>query len=102
MHINGDTATVISHCHGAVTIECYGHQIAMSGQRLINRIIDDFIDHVMQARAVIGITDIHAGSFAHRFEPTQNLDRSGVISFRVYGQGCIFFTSHDLQLSGWG
>jgi len=44
------------------------------GQRLIDRVVDDLVDHVMQARAVIGIADIHARPFAHRIEALQDLD----------------------------
>ena len=52
---------------------------AEAGQRLVDGVVDDFIDHVMQARAVVGVADIHAGALAHGIEALQDLDRLGVV-----------------------
>ena len=46
----------------------------MTGQRLVDRVVDDLVDHVMQAGAVIGVADIHAGTLADRVEAFQNPD----------------------------
>jgi hypothetical protein len=37
--------------------------LAMPSQRFIDRVIDGFKNHVMQARTVIGITNVHPGPF---------------------------------------
>src|SRR5690606_7977673 len=42
-------------------------------------VVDDLVDHVMQARAVVGVPDIHAGAFADRVEALEDLDRVGAI-----------------------
>ena len=47
----------------------------MSGQRFVDGVVDDFIDHVVQAGAVIGVADIHARPLAHGVEALQNPDR---------------------------
>ena len=45
----------------------------MSGHCFIDRVVDDLIDQMMQARWT-GRTDIHAGSFAHRLETLEDRD----------------------------
>ena len=47
----------------------------VAGQRLVDGVVDDLIDHVMQAGAVVGVADIHAGTLAHGVEAAQHLDR---------------------------
>ena len=74
MHINRYTAAVIGHRHRVVSIQLYLDNIAMACQRLVNRIVDNFIDHMMQARPIIGITNVHARTFTHRVQPAQHLD----------------------------
>src|SRR5262249_21109601 len=56
-----------------------------------DRVIDELEDHVMEARQIIGIADVHAGPLADGLEPLQELDGiSGVgsthgIVFREWG-----------------
>ena len=54
----------------ALSVTCDGGGV--SCQRLVDGVVDDFIDHVMQARAVIGVADIHARALAHGVEAFQN------------------------------
>ena len=42
--------------------------VAIAGQGLVDRVVDDLVDHVMQARAVVGVADIHARPLAHGVE----------------------------------
>jgi hypothetical protein len=46
----------------------------MAGQRSSIGVVDDLVDHVMQAGAVIGVADIHARPLAHGVEALQHLD----------------------------
>ena len=39
--------------------------VAMTGQRLVDGVIHNLENHVVKARSVIGVTDVHAGSFPH-------------------------------------
>ncbi len=75
MDVDGDAAAIVAHRHRAIAIEDHIDPVAPAGEAFIDRIIDDFIDHVMQAGAIIGIADIHAGPLAHGIEALQNLDR---------------------------
>jgi len=74
VQFGGDAATIIRHGDGSITIQGDLDDIAMTRQRLVNRIVDDFIDHMMQPGAVIGVPDIHARPFAHGFQALQDLD----------------------------
>jgi len=40
----------------------------MTGERLVDRVVDDLENHVVQAGAVIGVTDVHSGAFTDSFE----------------------------------
>ena len=46
----------------------------MAGKRLVDGVVDDLIDHVVEAGAVIGVADIHAGTLADGVEPAQHSD----------------------------
>ena len=73
--VGGDAAAVVGHRAGAVGVERDGDQLGVAGERFVDGVVDDLVDHVVQARAVVGVADIHARTFAHRVEAAQNLDR---------------------------
>src|SRR5690606_34774793 len=76
-----DAATIVVDRHRTIGIERDGYQVGVTGQSLVNRVIDHLIDHVVQAGTIIGIADIHAGALAHGIEATQHLDAVGAIFF---------------------
>ena len=65
----------------ALSVTMISSEIA--GQRLVDGVVDHLIDHVVQARAVVGVADIHARPLAHGVEAFQHLDRLGA----VFGRG---------------
>ena len=81
--VGGDAAAIVAHGAGAVGIERDHDFLGEAGQRLVDGVVDDLVDHVMQARAVVGVADIHARPLAHGIEPLEHLDR-----FRVIVGGC--------------
>ena len=80
----GNAAAIVAHGAGAVGIQRHVDAVGIAGQRLVDGIVDDFVDHVMQARAVIGVADIHARPLAHGIEALQHLDAVGVIFVRIW------------------
>jgi len=54
----------------------------MAGERLVDCVVDDLIDHVVQAGTVVGIADIHARPLADGIEALQNPDRLRTIIAR--------------------
>ena len=81
--VGRDAAAVVAHGAGAVGIERDHDFLGEAGQRLVDGVVDDLVDHVVQAGTVIGVADIHARPLAHGIEPLEHLDR-----FRVVIGGC--------------
>lgn len=82
--IRRDTTTIVGHRHRAVGVERYGYQVGVTTERFVDGVVDNFVDHVMQAGAVIRVADIHAGPLAHGIEALQDLDGVSAI-FRIGG-----------------
>ena len=87
VQLGRDAATVVAHRAGAVRIEGDQDLLGVAGQRLVDGVVDDLVDHVMQARAVVGVADIHAGPLAHGVEALEHLDGfRAVIGRRLAGR----------------
>ena len=82
--VDGYAASVVANRHGIVGVEDDFHQAGKTRERLVDRVIDDLVDHVMQARAVVGVADIHARPLADGIEAFQHPDRFRTI-FRCNG-----------------
>ena len=74
--VGRDAAAIVAHGAGAVGIERHRDLGGVAGERLVDGVVDDLVDHVMQAGAVIGVADIHAGTLAHGVEALEDLDRT--------------------------
>ena len=79
VNVDGNAAAVVAHRHRAVGIEHNFDGGGVPRKRLVDRVVDDFIDHVMQAGTVIGVADIHARPLAHGVEPFQDPDRFSAV-----------------------
>jgi hypothetical protein len=78
-----NAAAVVLDRDRAVGIERDHDPVAMAGQRLVDRIVGDLEHHVVEARSVVGIADVHAGALAHRVEALEDLDALGVVAASV-------------------
>ncbi len=83
MDVGRDAAAVVAHCHRAIRIERRGDCGCVAGERLVDGVVDDLVDHVVQARAVIGVADIHTRALADRIEAFEDLDRFCIVVGRV-------------------
>ena len=94
-----NAAPVVGDGARAVGVEGHGHELGMPGQRLVDRVVDDLVDHVVEAGAVVGVADIHARPLAHRVEAAQHLDRIRAVAFAgglaVVGQVLAFFVQNQ-------
>jgi septum formation inhibitor-activating ATPase MinD len=65
MDIHRDAAAVVRDRDRLIGV--YGHHdpVAKARQRLVYRVVDNLENHMVQTTAVIGVTDVHPGSFAH-------------------------------------
>ncbi len=95
-----NAAPVVGDGAGAVGIQGDRNGVAIAFERFVDRVVDDLVDHVMQAGTVIGIADIHARPLAHRVEPVQHLDRALVIGRLSIGRnGAV--ASGRTEIFGW-
>ena len=53
-------------------------RVAVAGEGLVDRVVDDLVDEVVEA-ARAGGTDVHAGPLADRLEALKDLDILGVV-----------------------
>jgi hypothetical protein len=74
MDVDGDTATVVDHRHRPVTVQDHADVGAMSGQCLVDGVVDDLENHVVEAGSVVGIADIHARALSDCVESTEDFD----------------------------
>ena len=80
--VDRHAAAVVAHRDRAVAVQHHLDAVAIAGQRLVDRVVDDLVDHVVQAGAVVGVADIHARPLAHGVEAAQHLDRIGAVGRR--------------------
>ena len=66
VHARRDAAAIIFDRDRSVGVQFNQHQIAMSGERFVDRVVRNFEHHVVQAAAVIGVADIHSRPLANR------------------------------------
>ena len=71
----GNAAAVVGDGHRAVGVQLHLDRVAVAGERFVDGVVDHLVDHVVQARAVVGVADIHARPLAHRVQAAQHLDR---------------------------
>ncbi len=66
MDTHRNPAPVVAHSDRSISVDFHIDMVGMTGQSLINAVVDDLINHVVQAGPIIGITDIHARPLANR------------------------------------
>src|SRR5439155_2706589 len=90
-----DAAAIIHDRARTIRIEGDRDFVGMAGERLVDAVVDDLVDHMVEAGAVIGVADIHAGALTHGVEALEDLDRLLVIGFA--GDNRLDFV-HELPL----
>lgn len=86
--VGRDAAAVVGDGDRVVGMDGDDDVVAMARQRLVDRVVDHFEHHVVQARAIGGIADVHAWALAHGLQPLEHLDRIGAIA-GVLGSGVL-------------
>ena len=72
---------VVDDRHRVVDVDGHLDAVAVPRQGLVDRVVDDLVDQVVQARRA-GRPDVHRRPLAHRLEPLENLDLVGAIVVR--------------------
>ena len=73
LNVDGNAAAVVGHGDGIAGVDRYGDVLAVARKRLVDGVIDDFVDQMVQA-AGGGGADIHTGALPHRLQALENLD----------------------------
>jgi len=61
-----NATTIVTDRHGRIRVDFDRYGVRMTCQCLVNSVIHHLIDHMMQTRPVIGVTDIHTRTLANR------------------------------------
>ena len=80
MHVGRNATTVVYHADRFIRVQDDLDLIAMTGEGLIDRVVDKLEHHMVQTRAIVGVTDIHPGTLAYGIQPLQHLDGVCVVS----------------------
>jgi len=48
-HVHGNAAAVVDYSNGVIDVDVDFNRVAISGQGFVDRIVDDFIDQMMQS-----------------------------------------------------
>lgn len=73
MHFNRNPAPIIDNGDAVIFSDFNKDMVTVTGQGLIDRVIDDFINQMMEPTGT-DTADIHAWPFANGFEALQDLD----------------------------
>ena len=73
MDIDGDAAAIVDHAHSAVRQDRDRNRVAIPGHRLVDGVVDNFLDKVVQPARTSG-ADVHARALAHRLKTLEDLD----------------------------
>src|SRR5690606_32697706 len=80
VHVDGNAAAVVDHRDGIVRVDDDVDPGACAGERLVHRVVHDFVDEVVQA-ARPGGADVHARTLPYGFQTLEDLDLPGVVIF---------------------
>jgi hypothetical protein len=71
--VDRDASTVVGDPDAAVGEDRDVDRVAVAGEGLVDRVVDDLVDEVVEASGP-GRADVHAGPLANRFEALEYLD----------------------------
>ena len=63
--IHRNTPPVVGHGDGFVGVDGDRNAVAVPRQGLIDGVVYDLKHHVVETRSIVGVADVHPGSFAH-------------------------------------
>ena len=65
VHVHRNATPIVGDRHRFVGMNRDRNRAAVARQRLVDRVVDNLENHVVQARAIVGIADVHAGPLAN-------------------------------------
>jgi hypothetical protein len=83
LDVGWDAAAVVDDRYRIVGVDDDLDVIAVTRQRFVDRVVEDFEHHVVEPGAIGGIADVHAGPLADCFQPLQDLDARRIVIVAV-------------------
>jgi hypothetical protein len=71
---------VVGDGDGIIRVDNHLDVVAVARQGFVDGVVENLEDHVVQTGAVLGIADVHAGTFAYRLQAFQLLDAVFVVT----------------------
>ena len=71
--VDGNAAAVVDDRDRVVDVQRDVDLVAVAGERLVDRVVDDFVDEMVQPRRAGG-ADVHRRALADRLEAFEDLD----------------------------
>ena len=78
VHIHRNTTAVVNHGNGTALVNLDDDLAAVSGQMLVNRVIQHF-EHTVMQTTFIRVTNVHTRTLTHGFEPLQLVNLGGAV-----------------------
>ena len=91
LEVDRDATAIVRDRDRAVGVDNHLDPIAVTGQRLVDGIVDELVDHVVQA-VYVGVADVHARPATNSFEALEDLDvgaRVGAAGLQVESFGLV-------------
>ena len=74
MHVYRDATTVVFNGDGFVRMDDDADVVAMAGEGFVDRVVDHLEHHVVQTAAIVGVTNVHTGTFAYGIQAFQHFN----------------------------
>ena len=81
--VDGHAPAVVADGDRFAGVEHHVDLVAVASQRLVDRIVDQLLHHVVEAGPVVGVAYVHARALADRVETAQHLDVPRVVGLVV-------------------
>ncbi len=91
LDIDGNAPAVVGDGAPAVGVDDDLDPVAVAGHRLVDGVVDKFLDEVMETR-LVGGADVHSGPAAHGLQPFEHLDVFGGVR-----RGNGLFSGHNQE-----
>ena len=86
-----NATSVVNDRNGVVGMNRDFDMLGKACERFVDRVVDDFVNQMVQTRAVSRIADVHTGTFPNGFEAFEDLNAGRIV-------GGLIRTRHVVQI----
>ncbi|MNF68359.1 hypothetical protein D3C84_502130 [compost metagenome] len=74
VYVYRDATAVVANGDGLIRVDDDADVVAVAGERFVDRVIDHLEHHVVQTAAIVGVTNVHTGTFAYGIQAFQHFN----------------------------